>query len=259
MTEGVTPVLFPPPPTLCDVAVVMPSVLRPSLLTAVESVYAQDIGGTVHLLIGVDTALGGRAVLDAVAARRPGNVFVTLFDPGFSTSARHGGLWPAYDGGALRTILSYLAHSRLIAYLDDDNWWAPDHLSGLCAAIQGHAWAFSLRWFTDTAGEAVLCEDDWESVGPGAGVFKRKFGGWADPNTIMVDKVACEPVFRGWCHPVPGDAKAMSADRRVFHALKENYSWGATGRASVYYRPDPMDPSHPRRWARIQAKIGAGG
>lgn len=253
-----TVVAFPPPPALCDVAVIMPTVLRPSLLKAVQSVYAQDLDGTIHLLIGIDAALGGRGVLDALAADRPENVFVTVLDPGYSTSVRHGGLWPARDGGALRTVLSYLAHSRLIAYLDDDNWWAPDHLSALRTAVRGKAWAFSRRWFTDTDGEAVLCEDDWESVGPGGGVFLKKFGGWADPNTLMIDKLACEPVLRGWCYPLPRDAKAMSADRRIFHALKENYPWGATGRPTVYYRPDPMDAGHPKRWARIQKKTGAG-
>ena len=45
---------FEPPPTLCDVAVVVPTVLRPSLMRAAQSVFDQAFDGTIHLLIGVD-------------------------------------------------------------------------------------------------------------------------------------------------------------------------------------------------------------
>ncbi len=241
-----------PPTEQCDIAVVIPTVLRPSLLRAVDSVFSQDFAGTLHLLIGVDKATSGRDVLDRLAGKRPDNVFITILDPGFSTSQRHGGLWPAHDGGALRTVLSYLAHSRFIAYLDDDNWWAPNHLTSLREAIEGKGWAFSRRWFTLPDSDLALCEDIWESVGPGGGEYAAVFGGWSDPNTIMIDKVLCEPVLRGWCHPIPGESTAMSADRRVFHNLKETYAWAETGRATVYYQLNPNDPEHPNRWARIQ-------
>lgn len=246
---------FPPPPSLCDVAVVMPTVLRPSVLRAVESVFAQDIDGTVHLLIGVDVALGERTVIEDIAAKRPDNVFVTVLDPGYSTSVRHGGMVAARDGGALRTVLSYMAQSRYVAYLDDDNWWAADHLSTLLAAVKGKAWAFSKRWFIDPKSSETLCEDEWESIGPGEGIFLKKFGGWADPNTIMVDRGRCEAILRLWCFPMAKDKKGMSADRRIFDALKK-LSWGATNQASVYYRPDPMDAIHPQRWSRIEKKLG---
>lgn len=241
-----------PPPEQCDVAVVIPTVLRASLLRAVDSIFTQDFLGTVHLLIGVDKVIGGRDVLEKILTKRPGNVFITILDPGYSTSQRHGGLWQAYDGGALRTVLSYLAHSRFIAYLDDDNWWAADHLTSLRETIEGKGWAFSRRWFTLPDSDVALCEDVWESVGPGSGEYAPIFGGWSDPNTIMIDKVLCEPVLRGWCHPIPGESTAMSADRRVFHNLKENHDWGETGRATVYYQLNLNDPEHPRRWVRIQ-------
>jgi len=39
---------------LFDAAVVMPTLLRPSLERAVRSVFAQDLGGRIQLLIGVD-------------------------------------------------------------------------------------------------------------------------------------------------------------------------------------------------------------
>lgn len=248
---------FPPPPGLCTAAVVIPTVRRPSLARAVQSVFDQDLDGTIHVLIGVDTALGGEDVLREIEAARPDNVYVTLLDPGYSTSQRHGGLTAAKDGGALRTVLSYMAHSRFVAYLDDDNWLASDHLSALVSAIDGKAWAFTRRWFSDPKTLQSYCEDDWESIGPGHGIFEEKFGGWSDPNTLMIDKTVCEAVLRLWSVPLSGDPSQLTADRHVFHALKKNFRWGDTGRPTVHYAPNTMDPIHPRRWAEIQARLRA--
>lgn len=152
----------------------------------------------------------------------------------------------------MRTVLSYLAHSRFVAYLDDDNWWAPDHLSALRQVTEGNGWAFSRRWFLEPGSSAVLCEDIWQSLGPDAGVYAQKFGGWSDPNTLMIDKVLCGPLLRVWCYPLPNEPSARTADRLIFHNLKNNFTWGQTGRPVVYYRIDPEDSEHPRRWARVQ-------
>jgi hypothetical protein len=132
---------------LFDVAVVMPTLLRPSLERAVRSVFAQDLDGRIQLLIGIDKAQGDREALAGLVASAPAHVTITVFDPGYSTSGAHGGLHRSHDGGALRSILSYMAHAPRIAYLDDDNWWAPNHLSTLASAMQGTDWAWSLRHF----------------------------------------------------------------------------------------------------------------
>ncbi|MBT6512880.1 MAG: hypothetical protein HOL02_20820 [Rhodospirillaceae bacterium] len=57
-----------------DAAVVIPTLLRSSLVRAVESVFAQDFDGRIQVLIGVDVAKGDRAVLDDLEARVPKNV-----------------------------------------------------------------------------------------------------------------------------------------------------------------------------------------
>jgi len=207
-----------------DVAVVMPTVGRESILDAVRSVYAQQDVGRIQLLIGVDVPRGDFGRLYELLEVAPEHVTPCLFYPGYSSSQRHGGLHPAGDGGVLRSVLSYLANARHLAYLDDDNWWAPRHLSSLLGAVQGRRWAFSLRWFVHPESRQPVCVDDWESVGPGRGVFLPKFGGWVDPNCLLIDKLACEPVLRWWSIPLPGSAARMGADRHVYDWLQK-HAW----------------------------------
>ena len=217
--------------------------------------FAQSFDGTIQMLIGVDKPTNDPAAIasdlrdPAEELRRHGT-----FDPGYSTSDRHGGLYPSHDGGALRTILSYAANSRYIAYLDDDNWWHEDHLASLLAAIDGFHWAFSLRWFMDPETSEPLCIDDWESTGPALGVYAENFGGFVDPNCLMIDKLACEDVLPWWTTPLPNDAKRMSADRHVFHALRTGHPVAWTGRATTFYVMDPEDVVHKARMNRVRHK-----
>lgn len=227
-----------------DVAVVMPSLLRPTLDDALQSIFAQRFAGRIQVLVGIDVPTAEFAILERACRGRPANVVVCGFFPGYSTSVRHGGLHPERSGGVLRTLLCYLANSRRLAFLDDDNWWHEDHLTSLCDAIEGHAWAWAERWFVHPTSRQPICRDEWESVGPGRGCFAARFGGWADPNGLMFDKLVCEPVLRWWSIPLPGDKKAMSGDRHVFHLLNKRHRGRGTGHATVYYVVDPTDVMH---------------
>ncbi len=233
-----------------DAAVVIPTVGRQTLARAVRSVFEQRFSGTIQILIGVDVWRGEAGMLTALLEEAPSNCGVWVFDLGYSTASRHGGFTPAGTGGALRTILSYAAHSRLVAYLDDDNWWDADHLSSLTRAILGHDWAFSLRWFVDAETSKPLCVDRWESVGPGAGAFQKRFGGFVDPSCLMLDKVSCEGALPSWCRPLKGDGLGMSTDRTVFEYLRGKRAAG-TGQATAYYTLSASDPNHPTRLAWI--------
>lgn len=240
------------------VAVVMPTTLRSSIVEALRSIFRQTVQEPIHVLIGIDKAGGDLELIDQACLGRPPHVVVQVYDPGYSTSVRHGGLHPARDGGVLRCVLSYLANSRYVAYLDDDNWWAPEHLTQLLGVLQapgaGLAYAYSYRMFVHPQSLRPICVDEWESVGVGRGVFKAARNGFIDPNCLMLDKLQCADVLPAWTMPLPGDAKAMSADRMVFDMLQHNYSGASTGHASCYYRLDPTDGLQAMRMSLFGAK-----
>ena len=222
-----------------DVAAIVPTMLRPSLDVAVRSIFAQDLDGRVQIMIGIDKETGSRELLDALIADCPDNMHITVLDPGYSTSARNGGLYNVLAGGSLRTTLGYLANSRHIAFLDDDNWWAPNHLSSLLAAIQGFDWAYSLRWYVDPETHEPLCIDEWESVGPGKGIYAQTFGGFVDTNTLMIDKTACHWALPAWC--VPFINSGLGEDRTIFDRLRRFHSVAWSNEATSYYVYRPND------------------
>jgi len=234
-----------------DAAVVIPTTCRPSLVRAVHSVFHQIGVQRIHTLIGIDAVRGNDAVIEEILDTRPTQHAVTVLNLGYSTSIRHGGFYATIDGGALRTMLTYAANSRYVCYLDDDNWIGEAHIARLLGAIQDRDWAFTLRWFVDPETDAPLAVDRWESVGPNEGVFRDKFGGFVDPNCLMIDKVRCAHVPPLWTMPLR--PRTPTADRTVFDALRKLSAVGSTGEATAYYVTNSHDENHAIRLSWIQA------
>jgi hypothetical protein len=240
-----------------DAAVVIPTVLRPSLRQALEGIFAQNFGGRIHVLVGIDTPKGELDAIEAACALRPRHCTVQVYWPGYSTSARHGGVMKPGDGGALRSVLTYLANSPFVAYLDDDNWWGPNHLKWLRTALAQAEWGFSLRWFVHPETRRPVCVDRWESVGPGQGVFNERFGGFVDPNCLMVNKLACPLAAHHWAMPMFNNP--MLSDRSVFAHLAQTHKWRGTGRPTTFYTMNAADGLHSIRVQRMGAQYEAAG
>jgi len=231
-----------------DVAVVMPSLLRPTIVRAVQSVFQQTGNLRVQIMIGLDRPPGDSAddLIQRAIERRPPSWAVEVLWPGYSTSQRHGGFGRARDGGVLRSVLSQLSNAPRIAYLDDDNWWAPDHLSSLLAAIEGQDWAWAGRWFVHPETLKPICEDQWESVGIGGGIFRESYGGFVDPNCLMIDRARVPEALEMWNQPLVGDRTQMTADRNVFKALMDRPG-KPTGEYTAYYVLTETDGLHSTR------------
>jgi hypothetical protein len=224
-----------------DAAVVVVTVVRDTLAQALRSVFAQAFAGRIQVLVGVDRWIGDRAAVEELARQSPSHIGVTILDLGYSTSERNGGLYPSHYGGALKTILSYAANSRYVTYLDDDNWYAPEHIASMMTAVSGKAWAFSLRHFVDARTSTLLCPDTWESMGPGRGVYAEAQGGFVDTNCFFIDKLACHDVFPEWA--MTRFAGGTGGDRQVLEKLRGR-PYGTNDAHTVFYRT-PLAGLHP--------------
>ncbi|WP_051977454.1 glycosyltransferase [Necropsobacter rosorum] len=237
-----------------DIAVVVPTVCRRSLLRAVTSVYRQDFKGRIQILVGVDKDLTGKSAefRQALEQALPDNCALLWFDPGYSTSVRHGGVHKCTFGGSLRTVLSFAADSPLVMYLDDDDWLAPQHCRLIVQAIEHKTWAFSYCIYANGNKGVGLCPDYLESVGPGKGVFVEQ-GGFVRPSGMLINKLEAADILHLWADSPNenGDAE----DRLIFEKLAHR-PYGETGMPTVYYALDPRDGMHARRLAYI-AQQGA--
>jgi glycosyltransferase involved in cell wall biosynthesis len=217
------------------VSVVIPTIGRPALGDALECVFKQDIPGRIQVLVGFDIGGSVPEFLEPILERRPSNVSVVLLHLPYSTARRHGGPHMAPDGGALRTILSYMANSRYVAYLDDDNRWKPSHLRLLFHAIQGKAYAFAPRMLIDEDTGAVIGRDVWDSVGPNKGRMADR-GGFVDPSSLMVDKLAVGTHLGRWSEAtVVVEGRYVASDRWFFDGINQ-MPFGEIDEATVEYK-----------------------
>jgi hypothetical protein len=213
-----------------DVAVVMFTKRTGALAGAVRSVFRQDIEGRVQVLVATDGAQADRAVLAGLQREAPSGMALSVIDLGYSTARSRGGLYAPEAGGALRAALTLLANARHVAYLSEVNTFAPNHLSSLKRAIGDRAWAWTQRWFADARNGSVICRDDWESAGPGAGAFGKSEGGFVAADALLIDKLACVTAIPTW---IQADENGRGEDRRFFQAIRA-LPHGATGQPTVY-------------------------
>lgn len=174
-----------------DIAVVMPTIIQPTLDKAVKSVFKQDFEGRIQLLIGLDYPCGNKEHVWSLQIQAPDHIQVDVLDTHYSTRKDKGGLYYNFGGGALRTILTFTANAQYVAYLDDDCWYDPNHLSSLYEYIKSgnYDWAVSKR--------RVINLDTEEEI-DGQFMFP------VDTNCFMIDKIRCHEAIHGWSRVYPG-------------------------------------------------------
>ena len=101
-----------------------------------------------------------------------------------------------WNGHRIYAAFSLLCNSEFVCFLDDDNWFEPDHLASLVAGIRADhaAWGFSLRRVFDADGNFVA-PDNCESLGNLHPVFGNDSDRLIDTNCYLLRRevaVACD-------------------------------------------------------------------
>lgn len=234
-------------------AIVVITTCRESLLRAVRSIFRQKFSEPLQILIGVDCDPHQRlpSLRTTLTAECPPHVTLSLIDPGYSTSRRHGGPHASFYGGSLRSALTLLADSEIVVYLDDDDWLGEEHCERILHAIEGKKWAFSYSVYADGDAGQGLCIDEIESTGVGKGIYAKKFGGFVRPSGLAINKLELLHIVHLWsCSPY---ASGDGEDRLIFDKLRDE-PHGCTGLATVFCALDPKDAAHPYRVAFMRSK-----
>ena len=133
-----------------------------------------------------------------------------------------------YGMAPVYALAPYAIDEDIICYLDDDNWYEPDHIESLVGLIEKHdlGWAYSLRKIVDNEGNWI-CDDNCESLG----CHPNSHGHYLVDNSCYVvrTEVARRYGF-AWYVPIISD--------RNFQAelMRNRIRAGTSGRHTSVYR-----------------------
>ena len=116
----------------------------------------------------------------------------------------------------------------VICYLDDDNWYEPDHIESVVEMIEKHdlGWAYSLRNIVDNEGN-FICEDNCESLGCIPNSHQQYL---VDNSCYAVSTDVARRHSHAWYVPIVSDRSFQS------ELMRAGLSAGTTGKHSVNYR-----------------------
>ena len=133
-----------------------------------------------------------------------------------------------YGMAPVFALAPFVVDEDIIFYLDDDNWYEPDHIESLVDLIekQDLGWAYSLRKIVDNEGE-FICDDNCESLGCQPNASGHYL---VDNSCYAVRTDVARKHSHAWYIPVVSD--------RHFQAelMRHRIKCGTTGKHSVNYR-----------------------
>jgi len=137
-------------------------------------------------------------------------------------------------GHRVYAACSFLVNADIICYLDEDNFYEPEHVQNLVETIsKGNSWAYSLRNIVDKNGE-FNCTDDCESLGKWDSVINDKF---IDVNCFMIPKMAAIHFSPYWYRRARHPQEQPEVDRILSPFMMQNLpKFDTTGQYSVNYR-----------------------
>lgn len=215
-----------------SVTVVTATIGLQLLKQAMESVQAQSYPLVEHFVVidGCDHEAAVNALLPQ-NRRHPLTVLVLPKNTGSD----------GYLGHRIYGAAPFLVNGRFIAYLDEDNWFEPDHLTHLMSKVtsDGLDWAYALRNIVDSAGVFVTT-DDCQSLGHWP-TFNRPDQNLVDVNCYVLRRDIALAKSSIWYRRYARDEE--NPDFVLCRQLLQEYpNCGTSGRYTVNYRAGRAAP-----------------
>lgn len=183
---------------------------NPLLARCVESVAAQTHRNIQHLVMadGPHTWEQARAIV----GRHTDRGHIDLVQLPYSTGKDR------WNGHRIYGAGTFIAKGEYVAFLDDDNTLAPEHIQS-CLAVcqQGRQWSYALRNIVDRE-HRFVCRDDCESLGRWPSVLNDQ-DYMVDVNCYFLPRLLAVQVVPLWFNRFrqPGQP---GVDRIICHALR---------------------------------------
>ena len=185
------------------VAIVTPTIGSEHLVRCVDSVDKQTYSDLTHYVF-IDGEQSELSVIDKIEGATKVKKIVLEENVG-----------KGWYGHRVYSACSFLVNADVICYLDEDNWYEPNHVEKLVDKIkQGNDWAYSLRKIYDKDGN-FLCNDDCESLGKWPVYFNGEVF-HIDTSSFAIRRDIAVRIGHAWYGQ-------WGADRQFFGALKNNF------------------------------------
>lgn len=198
------------------VMVITPTTGKDTVKKAIESVVNQTVK-TEHLLV-----LDGSNVETVLPVSFNGSFdFITL------PENVGGGGW---YGHRVYAAMPLIVNADYILFLDEDNWFEPNHVETLINKIKSKdlMWSYSLRRICNEAGE-YIADDDCESLGRWPTFYDHTLN-FVDTNCYCFKREYLVHV----AHSFYGQ---WGQDRKFYQVVSKSLpAFGCTGEATVNYR-----------------------
>jgi len=206
------------------VAVVTPTIASEHLTKCIDSVDKQTYENIVHYIFidGCQYEPKAREMLVGSSKTR----MIELEE----------NVGKGWYGHRVYAACSFLVNADVICYLDEDNFFEPNHIETVVKKLQeGNDWVYSLRNIYDKEGK-FLCEDNCESLG--------KWPVYFNPEVHHID-TSCFAIRRDIAvHIGHSWYGQWGADRQFFGALKKYFpKYDCTNQYTTNYRLDGNENS----------------
>lgn len=212
-----------------SVVVITPTVGSPKLTDAIESVLKQTYRNLTHLIIVDGDEFADEACSIWAKYMNPDykdKIRVMILP--YNTGAR------GFNGQRIYASIPHLVNSDYVFFLDEDNWYEPDHVSTLVQTIEEQKldWAHSFRkiYMPD---KTYVAADLCESLGKWPIYFSHN-----DPQ-YLVDTSSfafTREFIQKTCHL--WHSGAWGEDRRYLYAVYNQSKWNSSCQHTLCYRLD---------------------
>ena len=206
------------------IAVVTPTIASDHLTRCIDSVDKQTYEDIVHYIFidGCQYEPKAREILVGSSKTR----MIELEE----------NVGKGWYGHRVYAACSFLVNADVICYLDEDNFFEPNHIETVVKKLQeGNDWVYSLRNIHDKEGK-FLCEDNCESLGKWPVYFNSEVH-HIDPSCFAVRRDVAVRIGHAWYGQ-------WGADRQFFGALKNHFpKYSCTNQYTTNYRLDGNENS----------------
>ena len=206
------------------VTVITPTIGSPKVLDAIESVKNQTYKCR-HLIV-----IDGPEYFNKFVGltSEPPDVHLSITPD--NTGAN------GFYGHRIYAAYPHLLNSDYILFLDEDNWYEPDHVETLINTIEEHNldFAYSLRKIYSPTKE-YLCDDNCESLGKWP-IFASRTSPHGEHYLIDTSSFCWRTEFlKRNCHHWHA---GWGGDRQYLYAVKDHANYATNGKHTLCYRLD---------------------